>query len=147
MIKRRRDELGETQEEFAARVGQSLRTITAWEAGDSRPRKTTELDKLGPPKPLLTSHARERTPLEEIDLAAAKVSDLVAHLLDVATELSRRLPNNTPNFAGFEEVERPNLRGHPGQIPADAVAFDNSFPIEPEPDDPGEERLNGRTSS
>jgi transcriptional regulator with XRE-family HTH domain len=115
-IKRRRHELGDTQEEFAERVGLSLRTITAWETGESRPRRTTELDKLGPPRPL----AEPPSPLEEIDLSSVKVPDLATHLVEVATELSRRLSaGHAPEFTLFES-DRPNLREHLGKyVPED----------------------------
>lgn len=81
-IRERREDLGLTQAELAKRLGVSLRTITAWEAGHARPQRPSKLDAvLGAPD----QKAKER-------LAEMTDSELVAQITERIAELSRRLP-------------------------------------------------------
>lgn len=82
-IRQRRDDLGLTQQQLADRLGVVLRTVTAWETGESRPRRTAHLDEvLGKPPD-------SRAAQDLIDKGAA---ELVAEINERLTELARRVP-------------------------------------------------------
>lgn len=82
-IRRRRDELGLTQQQLAERLGVSLRTVTAWEAGESQPRRVADLTRvLGEPR-------RERP--RPVDLSALNNAQLITLMAQVTAEVGYRL--------------------------------------------------------
>ena len=87
-IRKRRDELGLTQQELAARLNVSLRTITAWERGHSRPRRSAVLNEVLGAPPNSTA--------ERLDLTQLSVDELLALNIALAYEYDRRLRGNGP---------------------------------------------------
>lgn len=112
-IKQRRDKLGLTQQQLADRLEVSLRTVTAWESGASKPRRTSSLDRvLGSPPNGTGGH---------FDLTSMKLDQLIALQSAAAAEIASRAARGGAN----EEIVHP--RDDPGTTFAqyDATAYAN----------------------
>jgi len=102
---------GMSQVALAAAAGVDAGTIGRIERGIGEPTKLGMVQAYLGIGPYAEEHASVG-----VDLSTMEPRDLVRHLVEVATELERRLaPGNTPDFTVFDTVNRPNLREHLGK--------------------------------
>lgn len=102
-IRQRRDELGLTQPQLAERTGVTTRTVAAWEAGESKPRRTSNLDRVLGSPPNGTG--------DRFDLSGMELDQLIALQAAAAAAIATRAAAARESAA--DETRLPQMRKAP----------------------------------